>query len=326
MTYNLDLKDRKLLYELDLNSRQSFSELSKKIKLSKTALINRISNFQKEGIIKQFHTVIDTGKLGLIAFRLLLNLQNASPEKEQEIIEFLKKKDSVTWVVSIEGEYNIGALSLTKSIDEMNFLWNELLAKYGNYIEKRLLTIMTGVHYFSRAYLTGLRENKYELITLTSPKETIIDEKDGKILSLLATNSRISIVEISSKVNLTPKTVIQKIKKLEKLKIIVGYKTVFDLNKLGYQYFKMHIMLNNLNFEKKNQFKEYVKTNPNIIYLDEVLGGDDIEIEIQTKGAAELKEIINDLREQFSGIIKEYSILEYYKEHKYIFLPERNVK
>lgn len=323
MTYNLDLKDRRLLYELDLNSRQSFNELARKVKLSKTALVNRMNNLQKEGVIKQFHTVVDTGKLGFIAFRLLLNLQNASPEKEEEIIDFLKKKEIVTWIVSIEGEYNIGALVLTKSVEEMNALWEELFGKYVNYIEKRLLTIMTKVNYFSRAYLLGLKENKYRLITLTSPNETIIDENDWKILSLLAPNSRMSIVDIASKVDLTPKTVIQKIKRLEKGKIIVGYKTVFDLNKLGYQYFKMRILLNNITSEKKGHFKSYVESNPNIIYEDEVLGGDDFEIEIQVENIQKLKELINEIRAKFSGIIKGYSLLEYYKEHKYLFLPGR---
>ena len=114
MVYTLDLKDKRLLYELDLDSRQSFNSLARKIKLGKTALVNRINHLQKEGIIKQFHTVIDTGKLGYISFRLLLNLHNASPEKEQEIIDFLKKKDKVIWVVSVEGEYNVGATMLVR--------------------------------------------------------------------------------------------------------------------------------------------------------------------------------------------------------------------
>lgn len=323
MVYNLDLKDRRLLYELDLNSRQSFNELSKKIKLSKTAIINRLNNLQKEGIIKRFHTVIDTGKLGYISFRLLLKLQNTTPDKEDEIIEFLKKKDIVTWVVSIEGEYNIGALILAKSIDQMNQLWEELLEKYVNCIDNRLLTIMTSVHYFSRAYLLNLKENNYEIITLTSPNEFNVDEKDKAILRLLALNSRISIVNISSRVKLTPKTVIEKIKKLEARKIIVGYKTVFDLEKLGYQYFKIHFMLNNLTINKKRQFRNYIKAHPNIIYLDEVLGGDDLEIEVQVKNNEELRKILDEIKKNFADIIKEYKMLEYYKEHKYLFFPDQ---
>jgi len=46
--YNLDLKDKKLLYELDCNSRQTIQQLARKIGLSKDAIkyrINRILSF-----------------------------------------------------------------------------------------------------------------------------------------------------------------------------------------------------------------------------------------------------------------------------------------
>ena len=321
MAYKLDLKDKKLLYELDLNSRRSVNEIAKKISLSKTATANRIDSLQKEGIIKQFHTVIDTGKIGYIPFRLLIHLQNTSPQKELEIIDFLKNQNNVTWIVSIEGEYDLGALILTKSIEEMNKLWEDINKKYVNHIDKKLLTIMTCVHYFSRAYLIKREKNEYEILTLTPPTTPKIDKKDLEILQLLAHNARMLIIDIASKINLTPKTVIEKIKRLEKEKIIVGYKTVFNLEKMGYQYYKVHFMLNNLTFEKMVNFKAYLKQNPNVIYEDEVLGGDDIEIEIQINNSQELRGIIDEIRLKFSDIIKDYKILEYYKERKYLFFP-----
>lgn len=66
MSYKLDLRDKKLLYELDLNSRQSFNELARKLKVSKSAVIYRIRNLEKASIIKCYNTIMDTGKLGYI--------------------------------------------------------------------------------------------------------------------------------------------------------------------------------------------------------------------------------------------------------------------
>ena len=321
MEFKLDLKDKKLLYELDMNSRQSFNKLSKKLKLSKNAVIYRINNLQKAGIIKHFHTVVDIGKLGYISFRLYLKLQNTTPEKEKEIIDFLKQKEIVTWIVSIEGDYNLGALVLTKSVKEMNGLWKELLENYVNFIDKRLLTIMTKTSYFSRAYLLDLKKNDYEIVFITEPEETKTDETDIGILRLLAPDARVQIIEISKKLHITPKTVIARLKSLEKRKIIIGYKTVFDLEKLGYNYFKIHFKLHNITKIKEKQFRIYVKEQPNIIYDNEVLGGDDFEIEIQVKDVKELRKIVDEIKTRFADIIKEYKIMEFYKEHKYLFLP-----
>ena len=321
MLNKLDLKDKRLLYELDLDSRQSFNELGKKLSLSKSSVIYRINNMQKSGIIKQYHTVLDIGKLGYISFRLYIKLQNSTPEKEQEIIDFLKNKEIVTWIVSIDGDYNIGCLILVKTISEMNVLWKELLKKYVNYLEERQLTIMTKVAYFSRAYLLDLKENIYEINFITEPRNIDIDDTDKEILKLLVPNARISIIEVSRKLKITPKTTINRVKALEQKKIIIGYKTVFNLELLGYQYYKVLFRLHNVVNEKLQQFKRYIKVHPNIVYDDEVLGGDDIEIEVQVKDNNELRALINDIKLKFADMIKSYKILLFYKEHKYLYLP-----
>jgi Lrp/AsnC family leucine-responsive transcriptional regulator len=322
MEYKLDLRDRKILYELDLNSRQSFNELARKVRLSKTAVLHRINNLKKEGIIKQFHTIIDTGKLGFIGFRLYISLQNTTPKKKKEIIGFFNKNKLVSWVVSIEGDYDIGVLILTKSIKEMNDFWKEFLENYVNYTKERLLTIMTKVSYFSRAYLLNLKRNIYEINLITEPEEMIIDKKDKEILKLLAMDSRISVVDISSKTSLASKTIIHRIKQLENKGVIVGYKTVFDLEKLGYKYFKAHFRLNNVTKEKEKKFRTYVKSSPNIIYDDGVLGGDDFEIEIQIKDLNELRSLLEDIYSEFAEIIKEHKIMQFYEEHKFLLFPQ----
>jgi len=65
----LGLKDRKILYELDLNSRQSFQKIGKKVRLSKESVFYRIKKLEEEGIIQRYSTMVDVGKLGYTNFR-----------------------------------------------------------------------------------------------------------------------------------------------------------------------------------------------------------------------------------------------------------------
>ena len=318
---HLDLKDRKILYELDINSRQSFNKIARTVGLSKDSIIYRVNKLKEEGIIKQFHTIVDVGKLGFTSFRLYLKLQNTTPQKEAEIIEFLKKQKIVTWLVSIDGEYNIGMWVLTKSIKEMNLLWKELLKKYMNYIDKKWLTIFTRVSYFPRVYLLEKKQNFDEFVFITEPEEVDLDQKDIELLKLLASDASIPVLDLSQKLKLTPKTIASRIKELERNKIIIGYRTMFDLERLGYQYFKLHINLHNTTEESIKLFRGYVKSHPNIIYDNEVLGGDDLEIEIQTATLQHFREIVDDIKKQFSDIIKDYKYMTFYKEHKYLFFP-----
>ena len=57
----LDEKDKKILYELDKNSRQGISSIAKKVRLSKEVVNYRIKNLEKRKIIKGYYAVLQRG-------------------------------------------------------------------------------------------------------------------------------------------------------------------------------------------------------------------------------------------------------------------------
>ena len=67
----LDLKDRKILYELDINARRSDSEIAKKVGLGRDVVRYRIQRLQREGYINYFMTLLNTMKLGYDWYRTL---------------------------------------------------------------------------------------------------------------------------------------------------------------------------------------------------------------------------------------------------------------
>jgi len=83
----LDLKNRKILYHLDLNSRQSFSQVGKKVGLHKDVVAHRVKILQEKGIIVRFNTLIDNLKLGYSCMRFYFNYQYITPEIKKEIID-----------------------------------------------------------------------------------------------------------------------------------------------------------------------------------------------------------------------------------------------
>ena len=60
----IDLKDRKILYELDLDCRQSNTQIGKKVGLTRDVVAYRIKRMEEEGVITNFWTAINTFKLG----------------------------------------------------------------------------------------------------------------------------------------------------------------------------------------------------------------------------------------------------------------------
>ncbi|MBS7655273.1 Lrp/AsnC family transcriptional regulator [Candidatus Bathyarchaeota archaeon] len=60
-----------------------------------------------------------------------------------------------------------------------------------------------------------------------------LDEKDVKILELLQKNCKLPIKDIAFNLNIPITTVYAKIKRMEELKLIKGYKTILDYGKIG---------------------------------------------------------------------------------------------
>ena len=67
----------------------------------------------------------------------------------------------------------------------------------------------------------------------TKEKKIILDSVDKKILSILKNNARNSVSNIAEEINLSIPATSDRIKKMEDMDIIVGYKTVVNPQKVG---------------------------------------------------------------------------------------------
>ena len=94
----------------------------------------------------------------------------------------------------------------------------------------------------------------------------MIDIIDKKILAELQLDSKQTIKELASKISLTPTPVYERIKKLEELGYIVGYKAQIDRFSIGLSL----MVFCNVSL-KEHQAKFLAKFEENVQSLDEVL-------------------------------------------------------
>ena len=95
---------------------------------------------------------------------------------------------------------------------------------------------------------------------------SMIDEVDKKILSELQLDSKQTIKELAEKISLTPTPVYERIKKLEDLGYIVGYKAQIDRFSIDLSL----MVFCNISL-KEHQAKFLAKFEKNVQPLDEVL-------------------------------------------------------
>ena len=77
-----------------------------------------------------------------------------------------------------------------------------------------------------------------------------------------------------------------------------------NYQKLGYEFFKTFLYFKNINEKDMNNLMSYCLNNPNIIHLVKQISPWDIELEIMCENYEKYNNIISELTEKFSNIIK----------------------
>ncbi len=137
----------------------------------------------------------------------------------------------------------------------------------------------------------------------------MVDNKDILILDTLKENAKASIAKVAKKTGLPPTTVHNRVKKLEKEKIIKKYTIEVDNKRIGKEiaaFVAMTADYSLLKRENKSQFqlaKEIGKL-PDIEEISLVTGGTDIIAKIRVKDIEELNKYITKELRNIDGVEK----------------------
>jgi len=316
----IDNKDLKILHSLDFNSRMSFSQLAKRLQMKKETLIYRIKNLEKENIIENYFVVPNTPKLGLVSFKILIKYQNLTNNKETEIIEYLKNIDEVGWIVKTEGVYDLMCIVWIKNEITFDNFWSKFLNNYSKYFNKKEFLILTENHAYKKDYLIKTLNNNSEEVFYRGEAINECDEIDNKIIYELSKDGRISAMDLTKKINLTPEAISNRIRLLKKKNILQTFRPKINLNKIGYIYY--NILINIKDFSIISKLLFYASTQKNITYFVKYLGKYEVGMDIEVLSPNKFRKIIEEIRNQFGENITNYDFVRIIDEEKITYGPK----
>jgi Lrp/AsnC family transcriptional regulator, leucine-responsive regulatory protein len=315
----LDLKDKKILFELDMNARMPLTELAKKVGLSPQTTKYRIERLEKEGVIRGYITFFDISKFGYAHFRLYIRFENVSPEEEKRIIEYFKKHENVHWLVSTTGRWDLEVLFVARNFIHFNKILKEIYKKFPNKLNNNITSVSVLNYHQRRGYLLD-KKSEIQISYGGEPEKIEIDKIDNKIIKLINPNARLTNNEIGMKLGINYKTVQARIKKLEEKGIIQAYRTWIDFSKLGSSYYKILLKLKKFTDKEEKESLAFCSQHPNVTYFITCVWPWDVEIEIEGDEKKFL-EILREFRELMNNNIIDYETLTVTEEHKLNYLP-----
>lgn len=121
-----------------------------------------------------------------------------------------------------------------------------------------------------------------------------MDQIDIQILSLLELDGRMPVKDISSRINLTPPAVSERIKRLENKGVIHGYQAILNHHALGYL---IRAIINiTMPVEKYTSFYELAKTDPAIVECYHVTGAYCMTVIVVVKEVSDLEKLLNRIQ------------------------------
>lgn len=120
-----------------------------------------------------------------------------------------------------------------------------------------------------------------------------IDRIDIKILALLQRQGRVTKAAMAEDVGLSASRCWERMKKLEKAKVIRGYHAEVDLGRLAkLSTFVVQIKLTDYSYAKAKAFEAGIAAEPNVIGCQAVLGGVDYLITVAAFGIEHYQQIM----------------------------------
>jgi Lrp/AsnC family transcriptional regulator for asnA, asnC and gidA len=120
-----DRLDLRILRSLNRDGRKPYKTIAEELDVSDATIRKRVKRMQKEGIIKQFHVLIDYDRIGNF-IKAFIGLK-INPSKLQTIVNSLENNMDVQVMYRTTGTHDLMVEAILRDMKELNWFLEKQL-------------------------------------------------------------------------------------------------------------------------------------------------------------------------------------------------------
>jgi len=133
--------------------------------------------------------------------------------------------------------------------------------------------------------------------------KTHLDEVDVQILAILQADGRITNADLAKRVGLSPPSVLQRVRALEKAGLIRGYYAILDADRLGLKITALAMITLSLHQEQPiERFRRSIQEIPEVLECYHVSGEFDFMLKIVVKDIRAYEVLVREKLSKIKGI------------------------
>jgi DNA-binding Lrp family transcriptional regulator len=322
--------DRELLFLCSEDARIKIKELSNILKKSPQRLKYNLNLLEKEKLVSKPYCVIDYSFFGLLLFRVYFKGGYISERDKSTILKMLEENPYVVSIYELSGEYDLVLEIEAPNASRFNKELKRIISAiptFNNY--KITLNIVT--HIYPRTYMIKNAPliNSGEAISMTERNIIVggdrqienFSKEEMMLLQSLVLSPKSKMKRLSSQAGMNVKTAKSLLRKLQKRRIVKGFKQTVDTYSLGIYKQRLFLKLHNLSVEREKNLQEYFMKTSEITQVSKTVGDWDFEVDLETTDKSRARFLVLQLREMFMDLIETFNSMEFYQYHLKMFLP-----
>ena len=309
----------RLLHAYDLDARQSFAALSRKLGPSRDLVRRTIEQLEDTKTIKGYITVVDIGKLGYTGIAVYARLDSADTRKHQKLIEALQRRDDIYWTALLGGRFDILFAIQARSLVHFAEVLSDIQRRFP-FVTNVEFAIRTRAFQFQRSYLRQNSANRIQGGFEASEITEKLTKRELNVLQQLIIAPRIPVAELAIKAGISRVTVMSIIKRLESRGIIQGYSALISCHAIGYDSFLILVSLRRFDMATRARLRKFAASEPEIIFCLETIGAWQTEFHCEVASQRDLQQLTRRFRESFPEEVLGIEIIagiDYYLKYRY---------
>ncbi len=315
---------RNILFQLECDARRSYTEIGENLEVSQQTVSYAVRTMRERNILRDVSPLFDYTKFGYNGYLVLFRVNTFSHERIEQLKKMFSEHDMTAWVQRLSGGWDLLVFFLAPNASSFNKEFKAVVSQYPDQLRTYNILTSVVIHDMGRNYLKDDTIDETAKNVIVGGDRDIVEIRPGlkETCRLLQQDPLASSVDRAEQLDVTPKTVIDRIDMLERENLVKGYRPLLGIPELDVQASLLLIKYNNQDVDKENDLRDYCIDHPNVTLLMKTFGDYDVMIRLETETRKEYRDVVNGIRERYEDIILDYNTLEVVEDIKKHYLPQ----
>ena len=141
--------EEQILHELAKNARTSATEIAEVCSVSTDTVLSKIRRLEKEGVISRYNLVLNHEALGRLFYKVMINANHISPERQQEFLDHCRRKANIAFMVNTLGQWDYEFDVEVATVAEHRELMMDLTKNFSDVIRDYQSVSISKIHKYN---------------------------------------------------------------------------------------------------------------------------------------------------------------------------------